>query len=192
MPRLHRIIVFLVLSCPLAVFAGAPKSAQAGSEVTICHIPPGDPANAHTIVVDSHSVPAHLAHGDHLGACAPACQDPGGTCTSDTDCCGGTCTTSGQCCMNDGGSCETGADCCGGLECTGSYKTCASDCTIGPELGGDYCGLGLDCCEGACLFGTCWSGYTCHLPGAPCTDNPLSLNDLCCFGYSCINGLCAL
>ena len=167
MTRLHRIVVSVVLSCLVAIFAAAPNAAKAESNVTICHIPPGDPANAHTTIVDDHSLPAHLAHGDQLGACAPACQDPGD-------------------------SCGTAADCCGGLACTGSYKTCASDCTIGPELGGDYCGVGLDCCDGACLFGTCWQGYTCHLPGDPCTDDPQSLNDLCCFGYSCINGSCAL
>src|SRR5262245_22227808 len=124
MTRLPRIVVSVVWSCLLAVFALAPNTASA-SQVTICHLPPGDPANALTIVVDDHSLPAHIAHGDNLGACGPACQDPGGTCTNDTDCCGGTCTTNAQCCMPDGGSCETRADCCSGLECTGSYKTCA-------------------------------------------------------------------
>ena len=38
-------------------------------KVTICHIPPGNPANRHTIVVGEAAVSAHLAHGDHLGAC---------------------------------------------------------------------------------------------------------------------------
>ena len=36
---------------------------------TICHYPPGNPDNEHTIVVDVASVPAHKAHGDTLGAC---------------------------------------------------------------------------------------------------------------------------
>lgn len=39
-------------------------------KTTICHIPPGNPANAHTICVGDAAVPAHLAnHGDYLGAC---------------------------------------------------------------------------------------------------------------------------
>jgi hypothetical protein len=38
-------------------------------KTTICHIPPGNPANAHTLCVGSPAVPAHLAHGDHLGSC---------------------------------------------------------------------------------------------------------------------------
>lgn len=37
--------------------------------VTICHIPPGNPDNAHTITVSVDALPAHLAHGDHCGAC---------------------------------------------------------------------------------------------------------------------------
>jgi hypothetical protein len=40
------------------------------TKVTICHIPPGNPANAHSITVGSPAVRAHLAHGDYLGACA--------------------------------------------------------------------------------------------------------------------------
>ena len=42
-----------------AAMAGAPK-------VKVCHIPPGNPGNAHSISVSPSAVPAHLAHGDHL------------------------------------------------------------------------------------------------------------------------------
>ena len=38
-------------------------------KVTICHIPPGNPDNAHTIRVSENAVDAHLAHGDTLGKC---------------------------------------------------------------------------------------------------------------------------
>jgi ABC-type sugar transport system substrate-binding protein len=43
-----------------------PTSVQADPEekVTICHIPPGNPENAHEITVGASAVPAHLAHGD--------------------------------------------------------------------------------------------------------------------------------
>jgi len=40
--------------------------------VTLCHIPPGNPANAQTIFVGQAAVAAHLAHGDYLGECHPA------------------------------------------------------------------------------------------------------------------------
>ncbi len=45
--------------------------AQSGEDkVTICHIPPGNPENAHTIRVGAAAVPAHLLlHGDSLGEC---------------------------------------------------------------------------------------------------------------------------
>jgi hypothetical protein len=44
-----------------------------GGKVVICHIPPGNPGNAHEIVVSSNAVPAHLAHGDKIGGCS--CDD---------------------------------------------------------------------------------------------------------------------
>jgi hypothetical protein len=37
--------------------------------VTLCHIPPGNPSNAHTITVGAAAADAHLAHGDYLGPC---------------------------------------------------------------------------------------------------------------------------
>src|SRR5260370_19822451 len=40
-------------------------------KTTICHIPPGNPANAHTLCVGNPAVPAHLGHGDYLGVCQP-------------------------------------------------------------------------------------------------------------------------
>ena len=39
-------------------------------KTTICHVPPGNPANAHTICVGNAAVPAHLDHGDFLGTCS--------------------------------------------------------------------------------------------------------------------------
>jgi hypothetical protein len=55
-----------------AVVADAKQAAGVAGgveKVEICHIPPGNPGNEHTITVGSPAVPAHLAHGDHLGAC---------------------------------------------------------------------------------------------------------------------------
>jgi len=43
---------------------------QDTKKTTICHIPPGNPANAHTLCVGNAAVPAHLKHhGDHVGPC---------------------------------------------------------------------------------------------------------------------------
>ena len=38
-------------------------------KVDICHVPPGNPANAHTITVSENAVDAHMAHGDNMGPC---------------------------------------------------------------------------------------------------------------------------
>lgn len=39
------------------------------AEEEVCHIPPGNPENAHTICVSASALDAHEAHGDYLGAC---------------------------------------------------------------------------------------------------------------------------
>jgi hypothetical protein len=42
---------------------------QYGNSVVICHRPPGNPDNRHTLIVGESAVAAHLAHGDTIGAC---------------------------------------------------------------------------------------------------------------------------
>jgi hypothetical protein len=48
---------------------GGPPDDQYAEKVLICHIPPGNPENAHTLSVSVNAVPAHLAHGDTEGPC---------------------------------------------------------------------------------------------------------------------------
>ena len=48
-----------------------PGPGQDQNQVTLCHIPPGNPDNPQTITVGAAAVPAHLAHGDTLGPCPP-------------------------------------------------------------------------------------------------------------------------
>src|SRR5262245_55125233 len=55
----------------------------------LCHIPRGNPSNAHTICVGGGAVSAHLRHGDVLGECpsSGACGGPDGTlCPEDQFC----------------------------------------------------------------------------------------------------------
>lgn len=57
------VLLLLVSSLGMANAAGREK-------VTICHIPPGNPGNAHTISVGAPAVEKHIAnHGDTLGPC---------------------------------------------------------------------------------------------------------------------------
>jgi hypothetical protein len=46
-----------------------PTAPPADDQVTICHHPPGNPANANTIVVRQSELQSHLDHGDTLGPC---------------------------------------------------------------------------------------------------------------------------
>jgi hypothetical protein len=101
--------------------------------VTVCHIPPGNPANAHTIRVGQPAVKAHLKHGDTLGACEGTSEPDGGT----TDPGGGTGSDGGTTgpgsdagtpdpqtdagtpvCVVEGSACGAGTVCCTGLQCS--------------------------------------------------------------------------
>jgi hypothetical protein len=53
-------------------------------KVTICHVPPGNPSNAHTITVGVSALPAHLAHGDKQGECPPKPPKPPVVCPPGT------------------------------------------------------------------------------------------------------------
>jgi hypothetical protein len=55
----------------VALLATMQPAAQAQNEkVTICHIPPGNPENAHTITISINALQTHLdQHGDFVGDC---------------------------------------------------------------------------------------------------------------------------
>src|SRR5262245_40034033 len=47
-------------------------------KVTICHVPPGDPGNAHSITIDCNGLHGHQHHAlDTCGPCAPSCVADG-------------------------------------------------------------------------------------------------------------------
>lgn len=50
--------------------SGASALQAPPGKTVVCHVPPGNPGNAHTIIVGDPAVPAHLAHGDYLGECS--------------------------------------------------------------------------------------------------------------------------
>lgn len=51
--------------------SGVPKA-------VMCHVPPGNPDNAHTISIDSLDVQEHLDHGDYFGDCASVVEPQDG------------------------------------------------------------------------------------------------------------------
>lgn len=68
MSRIRILMIAAIIGVAMLMVPTMPASAKQ-VKVTICHVPPGNPANAHTITVAAPAVAAHLAHGDTLGAC---------------------------------------------------------------------------------------------------------------------------
>ncbi len=70
--------------------APSPQTEQE-PKVTICHVPPGNPENAHEITVAEASLKAHFPHGDTLGTCAgeppPPIECAGACSTLEEECC---------------------------------------------------------------------------------------------------------
>ena len=60
-------------------------SGRADEKVVLCHVPRGNPDNAHTISVGARGASAHLNHGDAEGECAEEPQDGEETTDDDSD-----------------------------------------------------------------------------------------------------------
>lgn len=76
------------LAILILMFALTASVAWGGAKVQVCHIPPGNPDNFHTLTVSQNAVQAHLGHGDLVGACATNCE---ALCTEDNPCTTGEC-----------------------------------------------------------------------------------------------------
>ncbi|RJS20865.1 hypothetical protein DRW03_19520 [Corallococcus sp. H22C18031201] len=88
--------------------------------VSVCHIPPGNPANAHTIIVGAPAVEAHLRHGDTLGACGGDAGTPTDGGSSEVDAGSGGAEDGGSACLPQGAECDSqgGSTCCDGMTCS--------------------------------------------------------------------------
>ena len=105
-------------------------SAALAQKVDICHVPPGNPGNAHTISVSQSAVAAHLAHGDSLGACE---------CRVDGDC------TNDNLCDED--HCARGK--CQHVPLSCPAQPCVANPVCVPETG-ECVGSPVDCGNGVC------------------------------------------
>ena len=134
-------------------------------KIIICHIPPGNPENRHTIQVSESAVGAHLAHGDLLGSCETQPCDDGNSCTTNDVTRSGTCVGEP---VADGTSCSdqnvcNGAEVCQAGTCNAGTPPVVDDgnaCTADscdpvtgvahtPVPDGTSCGSGLVCQPGA-------------------------------------------
>lgn len=158
---------------------GAPAWA---AKVTICHVPPGNPGNFHTITVNDNALQAHLGHGDLVGACSAHCSrlcDDGNACTIDA------CDANEQCKVthppvncDDGNACTT--DTCNPVSgCSSAQRVCsdANLCTV------DSC----DPLTGNCVFPevACAPGETCNPANGNCENNVDE-----CESSPCVHGEC--
>jgi hypothetical protein len=143
-------VVCLVAAMSFAWGAGGVAdldvSKRGKPKVTLCHIPPGDPANAQTIVVGQAAVEAHLAHGDYLGECHSVCD--GVTCTASDQChLAGTCDPAMGVCSNpvvaNGTACDDGNPATTSDQCTngvcGGTVVCATAPSPVPKTGQTEC-----------------------------------------------------
>jgi hypothetical protein len=61
------------IHCYIGIVGFYASGAIAGeAKVDVCHIPPGNPENAHTITISENALSTHLDHGDSAGACDSA------------------------------------------------------------------------------------------------------------------------
>ena len=67
---------FIILLLVAASAIGATMLWARPAKVDVCHIPPGNPANAHVINVSENALAAHIAHGDSLDL-TPCQESPG-------------------------------------------------------------------------------------------------------------------
>ena len=158
--------------------------ADAADKVTICHIPPGNPDNAHAITVGAPAVPAHVAqHGDVV--CA----------AGNSNCCPGD-TTASAVCTNF----ETDANNCGGcgIICATGETCTDGECSAVPvptcTAPGAPCGA---CGAGACFAncGTPTCALTCINRAVPAPPPPCATDADCppgaiCVSPGCAGGLC--
>jgi len=123
-PR-HSFLRTRTMCAAFLVFAAIALIPQvaAAANVTVCHRPPGNTANAHEITVGENAIPAHLGHGDSLGAC---------TCSAETESCG-----------------ASFAPCCAGLKCvpdaTGQTASCVAATSTNPMPVGGACTDSTQC-----------------------------------------------
>ncbi len=195
----YRLVLSALLTfvCFLPLTLGAAHAGKGEKKVTVCHVPPGNPANAHTISVGESAVTAHLAHGDQVGECPTGCQANASLCDDGNACSSDTCGANGEC-ANDPVDCDDDNPCtadlcdpavgCVPLANDGVACDDGNACT-----GGDTCAVTT--CAGTAILGCCTTDLGCG-DQDPCTVDVCSSNRCtneamdCSVGDQCVAGFC--
>ena len=176
----------------IMIVLGFVSFATAGNaKVDVCHIPPGNPDNFHTVTVSERALSSHLAHGDLQGACNDRCTD--------------LCNDNNACTMDDTGDCEQNScpvdrnpvDCNDSNVCTGDTCDPINGCMNEPLTGNDCTVVDSNVCtaptgvcdpNGAC---TPMPVPGCCLSDAECDDGNSCTTDTCNGVDGCSNLPCA-
>lgn len=211
-PRLalYTAALFILTAGLVFYFTGHASAKPDGNvKVTICHIPPDDPSNFHTITVNQNALSSHLMnHGDLEGACGTFCED---LCDDDDACTTDFCDESEQC-AHESVDCTDGNVCTEDEMCDFEYG-CLNELLVGLECddssvctGGDECDQidGVPMCAGIPIPGCCSVDDQCeeYPYDDLCTINTCVSNScvsepvLCesvnpCFVGACVNGDCS-
>ena len=169
----RRLLLGLVASLALVSRADAQTT-----KLEICHFPPGNPANFHTITIDEPALPAHLAHGDFGGPCPDDCRLFGSVCDDGDACTTDTCNSDGTCAHS------IPTDCDDGNPCTADSCDPITGGCLNTPLDGGTCDDGNVCtgpvdqcdstgqCHGVPIEGCCTAD-------AACNDNNACTVDTC-------------
>jgi len=162
---MKKFVMLLVLAMAMLLTVNV----WAGTKVQVCHIPPDDPSNFHTITVNTKALSAHLAHGDLGGSCDSNLDelcDDGNACTVDVDYDNSTCLqeiTLVDC--NDDNACTTDS-CDASVGCVNEPVICepldaCTNATCAPDTG--------ECVDSPIV---CAAGETCQSDGECAADDP--------------------
>jgi len=67
---MRRIVISVVgTAIFLSVALGMAFAGGGQTKIEMCHMPPGNPNNGHTLSVGNPAMPDHMAHGDYYGSC---------------------------------------------------------------------------------------------------------------------------
>jgi len=90
-PR-HSLLRTRTMCAAFLVFAATATTPRVAAATTLpwCHVPPGNQSNAHVINIPEAAWPAHIAHGDFVGASCACEATPGANCgVNQAPCCAG-------------------------------------------------------------------------------------------------------
>ena len=135
------------------------------AKLTVCHVPPGNPANFHDITISENALQAHLNHGDFVGSCLENCAalcDDGDACTQDYV------SENGECvCLDQ----HPPVDCDDSNPCTADSCDSVDGCEYDLSTNnGTLCDDGDDATTGdVCIDGVC-EGTPAPQYDCPCMD----------------------